>query len=189
MRVFYPVVPGDTLSSVASAFGVARMDLVAWNAIDDGARLQEGMVLQVFPKASRNLAGIRTLKDGEVRVLVAGSPEFIDHFEGLNGKRRVVVTVKEGDTLASIGRRYDISIGWMERINRRSRTDRLSPGETVVVYADRRRFPEPAATAAVAPRAESVPSLSELGFGAVGTAQGSPRESPSGDFATSPVEN
>jgi membrane-bound lytic murein transglycosylase D len=175
VRVFYPVVPGDTLSSVASAFGVARVDLVAWNAIDESARLQEGMVLQVFPKASRNLAGIRTLKDGEVRVLVAGSPEFIDHFEGLNGKRRVVVTVKEGDTLASIGRRYDTSIGWMERINRRSRTDRLAPGESVVVYADRRRFPEATPTAAVAPR-PAVPSLSELGFGSVSPVESPPSE-------------
>jgi membrane-bound lytic murein transglycosylase D len=180
VRVFYPVVPGDTLSSVASAFGVARVDLVAWNAIDEDARLQEGMVLQVFPKTSRNLAGIRTLKEAEVRVLVAGSPEFIDHFEGLNGKRRVVVTVKEGDTLAAIGRRYDISIGWMERINRRSRTDRLSPGETVIVYADRRRFPEPAHTAAAAPRSPAVPSLSELGFGSVVGAVQAPSQ---------PVEN
>jgi membrane-bound lytic murein transglycosylase D len=179
VRVFYPVVPGDTLSSVASAFGVARVDLVAWNAIDESARLQEGMVLQVFPKASRSLAGIRTLKDGEVRVLVAGSPEFIDHFEGLNGKRRVVVTVKEGDTLASIGRRYDTSIGWMERINRRSRTDRLAPGETVVVYADRRRFPEATPTAAVAPR-PAAPSLSDLGFGSVSAVDAPPSE---------PVEN
>lgn len=180
VRVFYPVVPGDTLSSVASAFGVARVDLVAWNAIDEDARLQEGMVLQVFPKTSRNLAGIRTLKEAEVRVLVAGSPEFIDHFEGLNGKRRVVVTVKEGDTLAAIGRRYDISIGWMERINRRSRTDRLSPGETVIVYADRRRFPEPAHTAAAAPQSPAVPSLSELGFGSVVGAVQAPSQ---------PVEN
>ncbi|HEX6767588.1 MAG TPA: LysM peptidoglycan-binding domain-containing protein, partial [Polyangiaceae bacterium] len=163
VRVFYPVVPGDTLSGVASAFGVARSDLVAWNAIDDQAKLQDGMVLQVFPKASRNLAGIRTLKDGEVKVLVAGSPEFIDHFEGLNGKRRVVVTVREGDTLASIGRRYATSVGWMERINRRSRTDRLAPGDTVIVYADRKRFPETAPTAAAAPRQAPVPSLSELG--------------------------
>ncbi|HEX6764978.1 MAG TPA: LysM peptidoglycan-binding domain-containing protein, partial [Polyangiaceae bacterium] len=168
VRVFYPVVPGDTLAGIAGTFGVTRADLLAWNAVDESARLQEGMVLQVFPKSSRNLAGVRTLKDGEVRVLVAGSPEFIDHFEGLNGKRRLLVTVKDGETLASIGRRYDTSIGWMERINRRSRTDRLTPGETVVVYADKRRFAEPTVTAAVAPRAAPVPTLSELGFGAVG---------------------
>ncbi len=179
VRVFYPVAPGDTLTSVASAFGVARVDLVAWNAIDESARLQEGMVLQVFPKASRNLSAIRMLKEGEVRVLVAGSPEFIDHFEGLNGKRRVVVTVKEGDTLAAIGRRYDTSIGWMERINRRSRSDKLAPGESVVVYADRRRFPEAAPTVAVAPR-PAAPSLSELGFGSVSAVEGPPSE---------PVEN
>jgi membrane-bound lytic murein transglycosylase D len=170
IRLFYPVVPGDTLSSVASAFGVTRADLVAWNAVDDSARLQEGMVLQVFPRASRNLSGIRTLRDRDVRVLVAGSPEFIDHFEGLNGKRRVVVTVKEGETLASIGRRYATSVGWMERINRRSRSDRLTPGESVVVYADRRRFPETKTAAAGAPPSAPVPSLSELGFGAVGIA-------------------
>jgi LysM repeat protein len=175
------VVPGDTLSSVASAFGVARVDIVAWNAIDEGARLQEGMVLQLFPKTSRSLAGIHTLRENEVRILVAGSPQFIDHFEGLNGKRRVVVTVKEGETLASIGRRYDTSIGWMERINRRSRTDRLAPGENVVVYADRKRFPERAVTAAVATPSVPVPSLSELGFGSMGPARtGSPGE---------PVEN
>jgi membrane-bound lytic murein transglycosylase D len=170
VRLFYPVVPGDTLASVANAFGVTRADLVAWNAIDDAARLQEGMVMQVFPKASRNLAGIRTLRERDVRVLVAGSPEFIDHFEGLNGKRRVVVTVKEGETLASIGRRYDTSVGWMERINRRSRSDRLTAGESVVVYADRRRFPETKTAAAAAAPATVVPSLSELGFGAVGIA-------------------
>jgi membrane-bound lytic murein transglycosylase D len=174
VRLFYPVVPGDTLSSIASAFGVTRADLSAWNAVDEGARLQEGMVLQVFPKASRSLAGIRTLHERDVRVFVAGSPEFIDHFEGLNGKRRVVVTVKEGETLASIGRRYGTSVGWMERINRRSRSDRLSAGDSVIVYADRKRFPETKATASVAPPAPVVPSLSELGFGAVGiTAEGS----------------
>ncbi|HVR19459.1 MAG TPA: transglycosylase SLT domain-containing protein [Polyangiaceae bacterium] len=181
VRIFYPVVPGDTLSGVAGSFGVTRADLAAWNAIDESARLQEGMVLQVLPKASRSLAGIRTFRERDVRVLVAGSPEFIDYFEGLNGKRRVVVTVKAGDTLASIGRRYDTTVGWMERINRRSRSDRLSAGEPVVVYVDRKRFPESKVTAAAAPPAPEVPSLSELGFGAVGITQDS---APSG-----PVDN
>ena len=179
VRLFYPVVTGDTLSSVASSFGVSRSELVAWNAIDDAARLQEGMVLQVFPRSSRSLAGIRTLREADVRVLVAGSPQFIDHFEGLNGKRRVVVTVKDGETLASIGRRFDTSIGWMERINRRSRSDRLTAGESVIVYADRRRFPESAPTAAASPRPSPVPTLSELGFGAIGVASRTPPSPPS----------
>jgi membrane-bound lytic murein transglycosylase D len=154
VRVFYPVATGDTLGSVALAFGVPRSDVLAWNALDASARLQDGMVLQLFPKATHDLARLRTLREPNVRVLVAGSPQFFDHFEGLNGKRRLVVKVKEGDTLASIGRRYETSVGWMERINRRSRADRLVSGESIVVYADRARHPAPAGAAAKAVAAQ-----------------------------------
>jgi membrane-bound lytic murein transglycosylase D len=164
VRVFYGVMPGDTLPSVASLFGVARSDLVAWNALDSSANLQEGMVLQVFPQKSKDLRHVRILGDTGTKVLVVGSGEFFDHFEGLNGKRRMLVTVRPGDTLASIGRRYQSSVGWMERINRRSRSDKLTPGETVVVYADRARFPAPppaARPAAPAPAAAAV-SVSSL---------------------------
>jgi membrane-bound lytic murein transglycosylase D len=163
VRVFYGVMPGDTIPSVASVFGVARSDLVAWNALDSGANLQEGMVLQVFPQKSRDLRSVRVLGDMGTKVLVVGSSEFFDHFEGLNGKRRMVVTVRAGDTLASIGRRYQTSVGWMERINRRSRSDRLAPGDTVVVYADRARFPAPPAARPAAPAAARTPvSVSTL---------------------------
>jgi membrane-bound lytic murein transglycosylase D len=157
VRVFYGVVPGDTIPSVAATFGVARSDLVAWNALDSSANLQEGMVLQVFPQKTKDLSQVRTLA-GAGKVLVVGSPEFFDHFEGLNGKRRMLVTVRAGDTLASIGRRYQSSVGWMERINRRSRSDRLTPGETVVVYADRARFPATAASRPASLSAAAVPS-------------------------------
>lgn len=140
-RVFYPVVAGDSVDSVASAFGVARADVLAWNAIDGDARLQDGMVLQLFPRKSLDMRRLRHLKEGDVKILLAGTPAFFDHFEALNGKRRLVVTVRQGDTLASIGRRYDTTVGWMERINRRSRNDELHAGDTVVVYADRGRYP------------------------------------------------
>jgi membrane-bound lytic murein transglycosylase D len=142
-RVFYPVVQGDTVASVAAAFKVARSDLIAWNALDSGAHLQEGMVLQVFPQKKSDLSHVRAVSDDDAKVLALGSNEFFDHFEGLNGRRRMVVKAKKGDTLAAIGRRYQHSVGWMERINRRSRSDRLAPGEEVVVYVDRGRYPPP----------------------------------------------
>jgi membrane-bound lytic murein transglycosylase D len=162
VRVFYGVMPGDTIPSVASVFGVARSDLVAWNALDSGAHLQEGMVLQVFPQKTKDLRSVRVLGDTGTKVLVVGSSEFFDHFEGLNGKRRMLVTVRAGDTLASIGRRYQTSVGGMERINRRSRSDKLTPGETVVVYADRTRFPAPPAARPAAPAAAAAASVSTL---------------------------
>jgi membrane-bound lytic murein transglycosylase D len=151
VRVFYPVAPGDTLASVANSFAVSASELVAWNALDAGARLAEGMILQVFPKQKQSLSHVRVLREGSVRVLLAGSPGFFDYFEGLNGRRRLIVTVKNGETLAAIGRRYDMSVGWMERINRRSRTDRLVAGETVVVYADRSKYAPPVLTPKTVP--------------------------------------
>lgn len=168
VRVFYPVAEGDTLESVGAAFGVDRSDLIAWNAVDQAARLQEGMVLQVFAKQSLDLSAIHHLKDDSTRTLVAGSVEFIDHFEGLNGKRRLVVTAKNGETLAGIGKRYDMSVGWMERVNRRSRTDRLAPGDKVVVYAPIGAKALTAAkskSAPLAPVPGSLPSVETLARG------------------------
>jgi hypothetical protein len=47
-----------------------------------------------------------------------------------------VVTAKAGDTVDSIGKRYGVSGAVMERINRRSRSDALKDGDTVVVYVN-----------------------------------------------------
>ena len=133
-RVFYRVVPGDTLDEVARAFQVRPDDLLAWNLLDRSARLQSHMVLQLFVRRDIPLDRVRYLKEADAKVLVVGSDEFFDYFEARNGRRRMVVTVAEGDTLGSIGQRYGMSVGSMERVNRRSRRDTLHPGERLVVY-------------------------------------------------------
>ncbi|HEY6559239.1 MAG TPA: LysM peptidoglycan-binding domain-containing protein [Polyangiaceae bacterium] len=140
-RVFYRVLPGDTLSRVAQALAVTRAELLSWNALDTSARLQAGMVLQAFVSKDAPLDDVRTLKDDQTRVLVAGTGEFFDHFEAINGKKRIAVTIKEGDTLSSVGKRHGLSVGMMERINRRSRNDKLRPGETLIVYTQRATAP------------------------------------------------
>lgn len=133
-RLFYRVMPRDSLSDIARAFGVTRTELLEQNALDPAARLQEQMVLQVFVEQGARPAGVRYLEPSAVRMLVAGTPEFLDYYEALRGNRRLVIEARAGDTLASIGERYDLSIGSMERINRRSRRDPVVPGERIVVY-------------------------------------------------------
>jgi len=64
-----------------------------------------------------------------------GSDEFFAAMERDRGFKRVTVTVRAGDTLESIGKRFDVPVKTMERVNRRGRSDALKPGETVVVYA------------------------------------------------------
>jgi membrane-bound lytic murein transglycosylase D len=132
-RVFYRVMVGDTLTETASAFRVGVEDLVEWNSLDTTARLQSGMVLQVFTAPGLALDSTRCLR--EPKVLVVGTDEFYEHFEAQNGRKRMSVVAREGDTLGSIAQRYDMSVGMMERVNRRSRRDVLEAGERVVVYA------------------------------------------------------
>ncbi|HEY3667964.1 MAG TPA: transglycosylase SLT domain-containing protein [Polyangiaceae bacterium] len=141
-RLFYRVVPGDTLGRVANVFAVSTADLGLWNALDESARLQSGMALQLFVDKNKNFSA-RTIAPTQTHVLVAGTPEFYDYFEGQNGRKRVVVSARESDTLATLGKRYGMTVGSMERVNRRSRTDKLHSGESIVVYVDRGRAVTP----------------------------------------------
>ncbi|HWA76244.1 MAG TPA: transglycosylase SLT domain-containing protein [Polyangiaceae bacterium] len=138
-RVFYRALSGDSLSRVADIFGVTRGELALWNALDESARLPAGLMLQLFVSERRDLSKVRCLTQAQAKILVAGSPEFFDYFEGQSGRRRFVVRAKGGDTLASIGKRYGATVGSMERINRRSRTDPVASGEPIVVYTERTR--------------------------------------------------
>ena len=141
-RLFYRVLSGDTLSRVANVFAVSVPDIGLWNALDENARLQSGMALQLFVDKGKSFPA-RTITPSETHILVAGSPEFYDYFEGQNGRKRVVASARENDTLATLGKRYGMTVGSMERINRRSRTDKLHAGDSIVVYVDRGRSVTP----------------------------------------------
>lgn len=136
-RVFYRTKNGDNLSSIADAFGISRADLLAYNSLDPSARIQPRMLLQLYVQRDARLEGLSFLEEKDVNVLVAGSPEFGEYFEGLRGNERIVIQVRPKDTLAAIGKKYGVSIGSMERINQRSRNDPLVPGESIVVYTRR----------------------------------------------------
>jgi membrane-bound lytic murein transglycosylase D len=135
-RVFYRTLPGDDLDLLASALAVRRDDLVVWNGLDPSANLQADMVLQVFIPREANLEGVRLVRENNVgEQLEVGSPSFLAHFEAEQGRQRLQIQAREGDTLQSIGKRYVLSPGMMERINHFGRGRRLSEGAAVVVYA------------------------------------------------------
>src|SRR5262249_1468678 len=89
------------------------------------------------------LPAARYVAANDTRVLVAGTPEFYDYFEAQNGRKRYVVDARDGETLGALGKRYGMSLGSVERVNHRSRTDQLAAGESVVVYADKGHAPPP----------------------------------------------
>jgi membrane-bound lytic murein transglycosylase D len=133
-RVFYRVLVGDTLKEIASATQVSPDELRRWNDLDVGARLQEGMTLQIFPPPGADLSHVVVVPEAEVRVLAVGSDEFFVALEHDKGFKRVTIIAKPGDTLESIGRRFEVRPRTMERVNRRGRDDALRAGDAVVVY-------------------------------------------------------
>lgn len=160
-RVFYRVPRTDRIDTVARFFHVGVEDIRRWNGIDPHARLQSGMYLQLFvdPELDLSRAVVRT--PDQVRVLVVGSEEFFAHHEGQNGRARFSYRVREGDTLTSIGRRFDISVGSLARINQIARNSTLHPGDRLVVYAEERRAPAEArreSREAAAERTEAEPA-------------------------------
>jgi len=180
--VFYEVIPGDDLAGLAVAFGVSETELVRDSAIDPGARLAEGMVLQVVVGKDRDLSHVRHFELAglpEAAVLVAGSPAFAEHFEGIKGKRRVEVLAKQGDTLAGIGKRHGMTVGSMERVNQRSRTSPVVAGERVVVYTDRTAGSAP--TLAPEPLPALAPPRPDLLPNALSSALGPTSDSPAAE--------
>lgn len=135
-RVFYRVVSGDDITTVAAAFGIDPVDLALWNGLDRRASLQAGMVLSLYvPERARFERARFAREEHAGKRLLAGSTAFIAHFEAEQGRQRIEVRAREGDTLASIGRRYGLSAGMMERINHFARHQQLAAGSPVVVYA------------------------------------------------------
>jgi len=190
-RIFYRVVAGDTPRELASALEVSAPDLCRWNALDCTAALHDGMTLQLFVPKSRTLEGALVLEESEARVLPVGSTEFFTYFESLKGRKRVELAAAEGDTWRGLSKRYGLSLGMLERINHRSRTSALAPGEKIVVYVPATSAPNPRA----APPPEKEPA-DEKAETAVAVAQPvEDRPPPSDDLAaenekpSAPAEN
>jgi membrane-bound lytic murein transglycosylase D len=132
-RVFYRVQLGDSVRDVGAAFHVSADELRRWNEIDPSARLVENMTLQLFVPRDADLSRAVVLGESDVHLIVVGTDEFFQHWDD-KGRRRLVVTVKPGDTLESIGKQHGVSTSMMEKINRRGRSESLAPGSTVVVW-------------------------------------------------------
>lgn len=132
-RVFYRVQIGDTVGEICKTFKISPDELRRWNEIDSSARLVEGMTLQIFAPSDADLSKVVVLSERDVRIVVAGTDDFFYSWDD-KGRKRVVVIAAAGDTLESIGKKHGVTPGLMERINRRSRSEALAPGERVVLW-------------------------------------------------------
>lgn len=154
-RVFYRVVPGDTLRDLGALFGVTVDDLATWNALDSGATLHDGMTLQVFPPKGRTPANALVLPERDAQVLPVGSPAFFAHFEGLRGRKRLELVAKQGDTWRTVAHKYGLSVAQLERINGRGRSTALAAGDRFIVYVPASRATDASVLAPAKPEKQA----------------------------------
>ncbi len=138
-RVFYRVTLGDSLQEIAQHLEVSAADLAHWNGVLRSAKLISGMILQAFVDSTADLSRVVLLDPRKVRIMTAGSEAFLNEFEDRKGRRRLSYTVRKGDSLTRISKRFGLSVGSLARINKFSRRTTLKLGQKIIVYVEKRK--------------------------------------------------
>lgn len=133
-RIFYRVIPGDSIWAIARFFKVRDADLMRWNNLDPEATLATKMVLDVWVDKDFDSGSAVLVDPARVRVVTTGSDEFFELVEALRGRRRQKLTCQSGDTWEKVAKRCGLTVADLERINRVGRGTELKPGQTIVVY-------------------------------------------------------
>ena len=133
-RVFYRVVPGDSIWAIARFFKVREADLLRWNNLDPEATLATKMVLDIWVDKDFDTASAVLVDPARVRVVTTGSDEFFELVEALRGRRRHKIVCQSGESWEKLAKRYGLTVPDLERINRTGRGTELKPGQTVIVY-------------------------------------------------------
>lgn len=135
-RVFYRVVSGDSLSSVATALGVDVHELVQWNALAEDAGLHPKMVLVAFvaPDFDAVTRRVSLLDEADLQIVSRGSSEHLDLAEARMGRVRTEYVATHKEKLADIAKKFGMGSSDLARINQVPTTTVLEKGQTVIVY-------------------------------------------------------
>ena len=113
--ISYTVKPGDSLWSIAKAHNVSIAKLVKTNQIAPNDVLRSG----------------RTLKVPKAKLLIP--PVMADAAEVT---RKIAYTVRKGDSLERIAKRFGVGVNDLARWNRLDLKKYLQPGQRLTVYVD-----------------------------------------------------
>ncbi|MGZ5051760.1 MAG: LysM peptidoglycan-binding domain-containing protein [Methylobacter sp.] len=115
----YVVKPGDTFWNVAQRFSVSVNDLAAWNKISPKGSLIAGQKL--------------TIKAGAAQAVAAVAPSKPAMPSSAANVRSISYVVKQGDSLAQISRKFNVSIADLRKWNPSEAGNSLTPGKKLRV--------------------------------------------------------
>ncbi len=111
-QIVYRVRAGETLNSIARRHGMPVSTLARLN----------------------NLGASDTLVKGQRLVIKASARRFRD--EGVRSGRRVLYTVRRGDTVSSISHRFQVSVTQLKSWNGLNERHPIKTGRRIVMYVD-----------------------------------------------------
>jgi hypothetical protein len=122
---------------IARFFGVTPTDLQRWNSLDLEAKLASNMVMQVWVPEDFDTSKVALVDPKLVRLVATGSEEFFEMVEARRGRKRVTYTVKRGDDLERVARKFSLKVADLERINRCGAAHTsLKVGQKLTVYVN-----------------------------------------------------
>lgn len=135
-RVFYRVVAGDSIDSVADALVVDPADLLAWNGLDDAGKLHPKMILAAWvkPGFDPDKHHVALLDPTDLVVVTRGSQEHLDLAEQRAGRVRSEYVATGKEKLADVAKRFGMGSHDLARINQISYDTVLEAGQKIVVY-------------------------------------------------------
>jgi membrane-bound lytic murein transglycosylase D len=135
-RVFYRVVTGDTVKSIANALDVTRAQLATWNDLSPDANLHPRMVLAAWlsPTFDADKHRVALLDESQLAIVTRGSAEHLDLAEERTGRERIEYVAGKKEKLEEVAKRYGMGSHDLARINRISYNTVLEKGDTIIVY-------------------------------------------------------
>ena len=110
---FHRVRRGETLSGLAREYGVTVRQIQAWNALGSSQSIRAGQRLRVVPPAGRR----------------SRAPAVVSSTMAVSGER--VHTVRRGETLGALAKRYGVSVQALLDANHLSANEALKAGVTL----------------------------------------------------------
>lgn len=128
-RIEYVVQQGDSLWSIAQAHGVSVNQLAKWNGMAPRDPLLPGRSLVIWGQAGQEDDD----SNGVSRVSL--TPGSFKHPHSDSLRQRIGYTVRNGDSLATISKKFQVSVADLKRWNGLNNT-LLRPGQRLTVYVD-----------------------------------------------------
>ncbi|UQB01743.1 phage tail tip lysozyme [Pediococcus pentosaceus] len=153
----YTVQSGDTLSGIATKYGVSVSQLTSWNNISDPNKIYIGQKLILYSNGGGSGTVVYTIKSGDTlsgiaqnfgvsvsnlqtwnnisnaNEIYAGQTLLIYNSNG-GGGSKVSYTVQSGDTLSGIAARFGVSVSQLSSWNGISDPNKIYIGQVLSVY-------------------------------------------------------